>query len=262
MHLTEIFIYPIKSCRGLRVDVTRLDRFGPRWDRRWMVVTPEGEMLTQREFSGLALIEVALLEQGLRMAFSGSRFDVAYPTETDHQLTVRVWDDLVTAIDAGDGPANWLSDVLKKRCRLVFMPESCFRRVDGAYASAGESVGFADGFPLLLISQPSLDNLNERLDVAVPMNRFRPNLVVSGCDPFAEDDWQRIRIGALEFDVAKACSRCVMPSIIQETAERDPQINRVLAGFRRFQGQILFGQNLLYQREGEISVGDSVEVLA
>lgn len=262
MHLTEISIYPIKSCRGLQVETTRLDRFGASGDRRWMLVTPEGAMLTQREFSRLALIEVVLLAQGLRVTFAGSQLHVAYPSGDSPQLSVCIWDDRVNAVDAGDEPAKWFSEILHKTCRLVFMPENCVRRVDGAYASAGESVGFADGFPLLLISQPSLDDLNGRLEVAVPMNRFRPNLVLTGCDAFAEDNWQRIRIGAMEFDVAKACSRCVIPSIIQETAERDPQINRVLAGYRRFQGQIFFGQNLLYQSEGELCVGDAVEVLA
>jgi hypothetical protein len=93
------------------------------------------------------------------------------------------------------------------------------------------------------------------------MNRFRPNLVVSGCEPFAEDDWRRIRIGSLEFEVAKPCSRCVMPSIVQETGDRDPHINRTLASFRRREGQIYFGQNLLYRKMGQLAVGDTVEVL-
>jgi uncharacterized protein YcbX len=146
-------------------------------------------------------------------------------------------------------------------CRLVYMPDSCQRLVDGHFARDGETVSFADGFPLLLISQASLDDLNRKLDNPVPMNRFRPNLVVNGCDPFAEDGWRRIRIGDVEFDVAKPCSRCVIPSIDQATAQRDGQINRVLAGFRRFNGQVLFGQNLLYQRAGTLTLGDSVEVL-
>jgi uncharacterized protein YcbX len=141
------------------------------------------------------------------------------------------------------------------------MPDTCRRLVDGLYAREGETVSFADGFPLLLISQASLDDLNSRLDSPVPMNRFRPNLVVSGCDSFAEDGWRRLRIGDVEFDVVKPCSRCVIPSIDQATAQRDGQINRVLASYRRVNGQVMFGQNLLYHRAGKLSVGDPVQVL-
>jgi uncharacterized protein YcbX len=141
------------------------------------------------------------------------------------------------------------------------MPDDAVRLVDGLYARDGETVSFADGFPILLISSASLDDLNSRLPSPVPMNRFRPNLVVSDCAPFAEDNWKRIRIGEMTFEVVKPCSRCAVPSIVQETAERDPHINRVLAGYRRFDGKIYFGQNLLYPQGGELRIGDKVEVL-
>ena len=157
--------------------------------------------------------------------------------------------------------AAWLSDRLGSACRLFYMPEDSVRLVDGLYAHNGETVSFADGFPILLISRASLDDLNGRLPSPVPMNRFRPNLVISGCAPFAEDDWKRIRIGDMVFDVAKPCSRCAIPSIVQETGERDPHINRALASYRRFDGKIYFGQNLLYQQPGRLQSGDQVEVL-
>lgn len=188
MILSDIFVYPVKSCAGMAVDETDLDRFGP-------------------------------------------------------------------AADAA------LSGFLDRDCRLVYMPEDTRRPVDTRYARQGETVSFADGFPLLLVSQASLDDLNSRLPEPVPMNRFRPNLVVSGCGPFAEDDWRRLRIGELELEVAKPCSRCVMPSIVQETAGRDGTINRVLASFRRRDGVICFGQNLLYRHSGRLRVGDPVEII-
>ncbi len=262
MHLAAISIYPVKSCRGLALETTALDRFGPRGDRRWMVVSPGGDMLTQREVRQMALVDVNVTANGLRLGTAQNGVNADTPTDTGRRLLVRVWGDRVEAVDAGDDAAGWLETQLGQPCRLVFMPDDSIRRVDGAYAGAGETVGFADGFPLLLVSRASLDDLNQRLEEAVPANRFRPNLIVAGTEPFAEDGWRRIRIGEMEFDVAKACSRCVIPSIIQETAERDPGINRVLAGFRRREGQIFFGQNLLYQREGELNVGDPVEVLA
>lgn len=261
MRLAEISIYPVKSCAGTSLTSVAVDRFGPEGDRRWMVVTPAGEFITQRELAQMSLITVTPAPGSLRLEYHNSTIDVSQPGPDSPVRQVRVWNDRVTSLDAGDAVASWLSDHLQRACRLVFMPRDSVRLVDGAYASEGETVGFADGFPLLLISRASLEELNSRLPEPVPMNRFRPNLVISDCEAFAEDSWRRIRIGEMEFDVAKACSRCGIPSIIQETAQRDPHINRTLAKFRRTNGQIYFGQNLLYQQTGELSTGDSVEVL-
>lgn len=262
MKLLEISIYPIKSCAGFGVPEIALDRFGPSGDRRWMVVNPDGSFLTQREIPRMSLITATPLAGGLQLAFGGSNLFVSRPEPDALERRVRVWNDQVTALDAGDEVSKWLERQLGRPVRLVFMPDDSIRRVDGAYASEGETVGFADGFPLLLISLASLEDLNGRLPEPVPMNRFRPNLVVSDCAPFAEDEWRRIRIGELEFTVAKACARCTIPSIVQETAGRDSRINRALAGFRRFNGQVLFGQNLLYRQTGTLRVDDPVEVLA
>jgi uncharacterized protein YcbX len=262
MQLAKITIYPVKSCAGINLTTVEIDRFGPKGDRRWMVVNETGGFLTQREIAQMSQVAVALVPSGLRLECNGSVSNVTEPDADAPIRQVQVWDDHVPARDAGGDTAEWLSRHLGSACRLVFMPDDTVRRVDGAYASEGETVGFADAFPLLLISQASLDELNSRLPVPVPMNRFRPNLVVSGCEAFAEDEWRRIRIDKMEFDVAKACSRCVIPSIVQETGRRDPHINRALAGFRRINGQIYFGQNLLYQQPGMLKVGDSLEVLA
>ncbi len=263
MKLIEITIYPVKSCAGISLPSVKIDRFGPEGDRRWMVVKEAtGSFLTQREVSRMAQVGVALGPEGIHLDCDGSALAVPLPGVDAAARRVRVWDDQVAALDAGDDAAAWLSGHLATKCRLVFMPQDTVRYVDGAYACEGETVGFADGFPLLLISQASLDELNSRLPAPVPMNRFRPNLVISDCEPFDEDNWRRIRIGEMEFDVAKACSRCVIPSIIQATGQRDPHINRTLASFRRINGQIYFGQNLLYQQTGRLRTGDSVELVA
>lgn len=266
MQLSEINIYPVKSCGGIALEAVQLDRFGPRGDRRWMVVDEQGGFLSQRQLPAMALVRVMSRgEGGLQLSGGDRHCEVALPGAGSPPRQVTVWSDTVTARDAGDAAATWLEGVLGRPCRLVYMPEDCERPVDVAYARHGETVGFADGFPLLLISAASLDELNRRLQAdgkpAVPMNRFRPNFVVSGCEPFAEDSWRRIRIGTLEFDVAKPCSRCAIPSIDQASGERDPHINRALAAFRRFDREILFGQNLLYRGTGSVQVGDLVSVL-
>lgn len=261
MHLSGIYIYPVKSCAGLQLKTTGLDRFGPEGDRRWMVVGESGDFITQRDLPRMALIRATPAAGGLQLRCGNAGVEVDTPAAGQPLRRVRVWSDHVQARDAGDDAAVWLSEQLGRACRLVYMPAESVRRVDGAYAREGETVGFADGFPLLLVSQASLDDLNSRLPAPVPMNRFRPNLVISGCEPFAEDGWQCIRIGAITFDVAKPCARCVIPSIVQETAERDRHINRALAAYRRVNGQVLFGQNLLYRQAGRLAVGDTVEVL-
>jgi MOSC domain-containing protein len=262
MQLTEITIYPIKSCAGLSCDSVALDRFGPVGDRRWLVVDDAGTAITQREYARMSQIGVNPGDGGLTLRCGQASHTVPTPGGTAAEREVQVWADTVQALDAGEEAAAWLSEQLGTSCRLTFMPEHSVRPVDTSYASAGETVGFADAFPLLLISQASLDDLNARLPEPVPMNRFRPNLVVDGCEAFAEDSWRQIRIGELTFDVANACARCVMPSIVQESAERDPHINRVLAKYRRRDGQIYFGQNLLYQAFGTLAVGDEVEILS
>jgi uncharacterized protein YcbX len=262
MHLSGISIYPVKSCAGIDLNQVRLDRFGPGGDRRWLVVDERGRFVSQRDQARMALIRVEQQAPGLRLSLGDSSIEVAPPAADAPEVNVTIWEDSVRALLADAAASDWLSQQLGLPCRLVYMPDNCQRLVDGLYAHEGETVSFADGFPLLLIAQASLEDLNSRLDNPVPMNRFRPNLVVAGCDAFAEDGWRRIRIGALEFDVAKPCSRCVIPSIDQSSAQRDPQINRVLASYRRVNGQVMFGQNLLYQQAGDLAVGDTVEVLA
>ena len=261
MELSGIYIYPVKSLAGCEADSVEIDRFGPAGDRRWLVTNPSGRFLTQREHASMALIKAESNADSLTLRAGDDSVTVPVPGEGSRERLVQVWEDHARARDAGDAAAEWLSQHINQTCRLFYMPDDSVRLVDGLYAGNGETVSFADGFPILLISQASLDDLNDRLPAPVPMNRFRPNLVVSGCDPFAEDDWKRIRIGDMEFTVAKPCSRCVMPSIVQETAERDPHINRALAGYRRFEGKIYFGQNLLYQETGRLRSGDAVEVL-
>ena len=262
LSLTSIHIYPVKSAAGLSLDSVALDRFGPVGDRRWMLVDENRRFVSQREDAGLVRLRVEPSGEGLHLRLDGREHVVPTPTD-DRNLQVQVWLDSVRAVDAGDAVAAWLSEGFGRSLRLVYMPESSHRYVDGVYASNGETVSFADGFPLLLISESAADLLNSKLTEPVGLDRFRPNLVVSGCQPHAEDEWRRIRIGKIEFDVAKPCARCVVPSIDQESGARHPDILRVLAGYRRADDrQVYFGQNLVYQQTGTLTVGDEIEVLA
>ena len=260
LRLTSLHRYPVKSLRGEDLQRVALDDRGLVGDRGWMVVDPDGRFLTQRELPRMCLITARLDANGLLLEAPGVPPQRPVANESD-QLSVDIWRDRVAAVRCDAASAEWLSAFLDRPCELVFMPPTSQRPVNPAYALPGDRVGFADGYPLLLICEASLADLNARLDRPVPMARFRPNLVVSGCDAFAEDAWRRIRIGATEFRVAKPCERCAIPSIDIETAKPDPGFNRVLASFRRFEGKILFGQNLLHDGRGELQPGMPVEVL-
>ncbi len=260
--LKSLHIYPLKSGRGHTAESVELDRFGPRGDRRWMLVDASGRFVSQREEPRMARLDASIQPGGLRLGMDGAALDVELPPE-NRARSVVVWEDQVMALDAGDAAAAWLQQQLGRVLRLVYMPEDSQRRVDPAYASRGETVSFADGFPLLLLSASSLDELNPRLSQPVELDRFRPNLVIEGCEPHAEDGWRQLRIGEVEFEVAKPCSRCAVPSLDQRTGEKHPELLRVLAGYRRGEDRkVYFGQNLLYGRPGRLTVGDLVEVLA
>lgn len=232
-------------------------------DRRMMVVTPEGEFLTQREFPRLALITPMLMEGIVSLSapdFDSIQFVVQ---KTGATIPVKIWKSRgVQAVDQGEEAAEWFSDWLRSSVRLVHIADGYRRRLNPNYAiSRDDHTGFADGYPILLISEESLEDLNSRLDKSIPMNRFRPNLVVRGCAPFAEDTWKRIQIGEVELGIVKPCPRCVVTTIDKETLEQKKEPLKTLNTFRRQAGEVMFGQNVIPLNEGRIEVGMSVQVI-
>jgi len=263
--LTGIFHYPIKSCGGAMVNVAELDEFGVKNDRRWMLVDADGNFLTQRELPRMALIQPTVVDDGLQISAPEMELlSVPLPSDQDAAREVTVWQSRCAALDAGAETASWLSDFLSVRCRLVVMHPSFQRQVSAEFVIDNDSVSFADGFPLLMTSTASLDALNARLETSVPMNRFRPNLQISGADAFAEDHWKVIRIGGVTFHSVKPCARCTITTVDQATSERGREPLATLATFRKTEdGRIVFGQNLIHeQKHGVIAVGDPVEILS
>jgi len=259
--VSALSIYPVKSCRGVSLSSAQLESFGLKNDRRWMVVDEKGVMLTQRKIAKMCLIQPELNSRGLTLKTSArEELDVEIPL-ANKKVSVKVWDDHCQAYDAGDEAANWLSQLLSTNCRLVYFPDDEFRQVDLNYANIGDKTAFSDGFPLLLISQASLDDLNQRLDTPIPMSRFRPNIVVTGCEPFAEDTWKEVRLADMTFRIVKPCSRCVIPSINIETAEREKEPLKTLVSYRKRDKKIFFGQNVIANMTGKIDVGMAVDVI-
>lgn len=264
VRVTEIVIYPIKSTAGISVDTRALQAQGLDMDRRWMVVDGDGEFLSGRELPMLTQIRSRLEEDGLWVSAPGmDEMHIPIQGDSAPARPVRVWDDACRAIGAGDAVDAWFARALGTRCHLVYMRDTGQRPVDFTYGQAGDRVSFADGFPLLLISQASLEDLNTRLEEPVSMRRFRPNLVVSGCGPYAEDGWRHVRIGEASFDLVKKCARCVFTTIDPDTGEKHPRLEplRTLGGYRRGPDTgVFFGQNLIPRTDGTIRVGDVLEV--
>ncbi|VAW91456.1 Flavodoxin reductases (ferredoxin-NADPH reductases) family 1 [hydrothermal vent metagenome] len=266
IHISELAIYPVKSFSQISLLKSQVDNFGLTNDRRWMVIDQNGRFITQRQQSRMCLIKVSLIFTNLQTSAiqlsAPGMLDITVKLDSTNDVTkVTVWQDQCNALDCGSAIANWLSEFLSVQCRLVYFADEEIRQVDSTFAQKNDRTAFSDGFPILLISQASLDALNSKLDVAIPMKRFRPNLVVSGCNAFEEDKWKLLRIGDMLLRVVKPCSRCVIPSIDTETGERGEEPTKTLLTFRRRDHKIFFGQNVIANSTGHLAVGDTVEVL-
>jgi uncharacterized protein YcbX len=266
--IAELASYPVKSCRAVPLTEAVVEARGFRDDRLWMTTDEAGMFQTQRTLPQLARITASIDADVLHLAQDGLEpLAVRVPTGDDassaRHTTVRVWKDDCAAWDAGDAAAAWLEAATGTRLRLVRIDDDHHRRLDPRWVADDEpQTGFADGYPFLLTTTASLADLNARLDEPVPMARFRPNIVVDGdLAAFAEDHWRRLRIGEVEFDVAKPCGRCVVITTDQASGERAREPLRTLTSYRRQDVGVVFGQNLVHRGRGTIRIGDPVTVL-
>jgi uncharacterized protein YcbX len=268
--VASIHTYLVKGCRRLNHDRAQVEPWGLAGDRRWMVVDPEGHHVTQREAARLALVHPVPRPDGGLLLRTAGMPDLDVPEPTDRQLVdVTVWRSTLAASLAGEAADAWLGEVLDRKVRLVWLDDPTRRVTDPEYGQPTDRVSFADGYPLLLTNAASLDALNGWLleggspEGPLPMTRFRPNVVVSGADAWAEDGWlgRRVRIGGVVFRVVKPCGRCVVTTTDQETGERGHEPLRVLARHRNVDQQLIFGMNLIPDGVGSIAVGDPVEPL-
>ncbi len=261
MKISALYYYPIKSLAGITANELRLDAFGPAADRRWMLVDSEGRFVTQRKHPALALVVPELDGGGLSVSVpGGGRHEVIAGSRW---RTVTVWRDQTDALAAKPGPSEALSRYLGFAVELVYMPDDRHRQARADGLTGQHPVSFADGFPFLVASQSSLDDLNRRLPWFAEMRRFRPNVVVEGGRAWAEDSWRTVSLGTTRVDLVKPCSRCVMTTVDPSTGTRSPDGEplRTLASFRRTEAGVLFGVNGIHHGEGVIRVGDSVAVL-
>lgn len=264
LSISHLYVYPIKSLGGIELSEARLTDRGIEHDRRWMLVGEDNRFLTQREFSQMALLRTAIHANELTVYEKGNETDkislTLYPMGSD-LTTVQVWDDVCEAIEVSSEANAWFSNKLNMRCKLVYMPDASMRKVDTGYALNNELTGFSDAFPVLMIGQASLDDLNSRLDIPVPMNRFRPNIVFTGGLAFEEDTMKHFQIAATDFYAVKPCARCVVTTTDQETGITAKEPLKTLSGYRTGNNKVYFGQNILYRNNGIIKVGDELKVV-
>ncbi len=278
MHISEINIFPIKSLKGIALDSAVVEARGLQYDRRWMLTTPDGMFFTQREYPKMATIKVEVTKKGLLVsAEQTTGIMIPFEPHPRQKQEVTIWQSVCPGEAYGDGVNQWFSQVFGTNCQLVYMPDNSRRSVNQRFDRGQDIVSFADGYPLMVLGEASLADLNSRLETHLPMNRFRPNLVVSGSEAFAEDNWTRIRIGDAVFRSTKPCERCVITTVDQAVggfAGKEPL--KTLASYRmsktvipeRYESlgvganAVLFGQNLIAETPGvTIKAGNVVEVI-
>jgi MOSC domain-containing protein len=255
--VSALWRYPVKSCAGVRLEQAEVGIRGFVGDRRWMLVNPEGGHVTQREIGALARLKCSVTKLGISFADGPSVPTASAVTPA----RVTIWEDAVDALEASEEVSLWVSSRVGSPLRLVYMSPASVRVVSPGFSKPGDEVSFADGFPILVASEASLAHLNRRMGTEIPMLRFRPNVVVRGCDSFAEDTWRRIRVGSIVLDVVKPCARCVVVDTDPQTGIREKGILSALAKFRRADNKVFFGQNAIPRGIGTIRLDDPVEIL-
>jgi uncharacterized protein YcbX len=253
VRITQLIIYPIKSLGGISLQVSEVTTRGLKYDRRYMLLDANGNMLTQREESRLALFQLSLHQLGFQVTYQQSTLVVPFSIEGE-VIHTKVWDDEVTAVVAPESYNSWFSHCLQHEVKLVFMPDDSHRLINPKYASNNEIVSLADGYPVLMISEASLQMLNSKLKEPIHMNRFRPNIVINGVDAHEEDKLGTFTLGSVLFKVAKPCARCVVVTINPETLEQGKEPLATLAKYRRVDDKVNFGVNLICLAEGFVKL--------
>lgn len=262
--LSEINIYPVKSLGGISLKSSVVEERGLKYDRRWLLVDENGIFMTQRDFPQMALIDLSLSENNIiakhKVDNSSPAISIPLKFFSDERIDIVIWEDKCKAVHISKEFDDWFSNALKSKCRLVFMPDDEKRIVEKKFITEDKIVSFADAYPFLIVGQSSLDELNLRLDVKLPMNRFRTNFVFTGGKPFEEDEWRDFSIGKVKFRALKPCARCVITTTDQETAIRYSEPLKTLATFRKSGNKVLFGMNLVADTNGTVNVSDKINL--
>lgn len=257
--LSAIYVYPVKSLSGIRLTAWPVTETGFKYDRKWMLIDKDHIFLSQRRLPRMALINTEIAGESLMLTAPGMEpLALELEPQCGANISATVWHDQVDALAVSDEADEWFSRFLQMPCRLVYQNEKAIRQVDQKFAKPDDKTAFSDGFPFLLVSESSLVALNKAMELNLHITRFRPNLVLKGCDSYAEDTWREISIGAINFRLPKPCSRCAVPTIDPDTAETGKEPLTTLNRLRKWENKVYFGQNAIHDHCGKLAVDDPV----
>jgi uncharacterized protein YcbX len=259
--ISELNLFPVKSLGGCSIPSAHITATGFEYDRRWMLTDKNNKFLTQREFPAMALLAAAILNEKLHIQHKyDENIELQIPLQPEEQVfkRVEIFSDYCKAQWVSKIADDWFSEILKINCQLVYMPEATKRLVDGRYAKNKETTTFTDGYPILIIGQESLTDLNSRMLHPLPMDRYRPNIVFTGGQPYEEDLFEHFNIGSVEFIGVKRCGRCIITTIDQQSLDIGKEPLKTLATYRSENNKIYFGKYLLHRGEGIIQTGEHI----
>ncbi len=264
IRIGSLYIYPIKSISGIALAESEAEEKGFRHDRRWMLIDENNKFITQRKFHELALIDLKIEKDTMILSHRTRNYGKAEaPLETSHGklMISHIWHDEVEVLWPGLPADKWFSEILNIPCKLVFMPREAKRQIDTDWVPEPMNTSLSDSYPYLLTNEASLADLNQKAHKSMEMRRFRPNIVVAGAPPWAEDRWQRFRAGEAVFRIIKPCARCVVTTIDPDTGKKGREPLKTLSTYRKDGHKILFGQNMILEKRGILRVDDKIEVL-
>ena len=259
----NLFIYPVKSLGGISLEQVLITDRGFQYDRRWMLVDEQGIFLSQRERPVMAALQVEISATGLRIhrnTAPGNTLQVPFTPDNGNSMMVDIWGQPCEARMVSAEADAWFSKELDTQCRLVYMPDSSRLRINEKYHATGIT-SFSDGFPILMVSEASLDLLNQRAGLSLEMARFRPNLVISGCAAHDEDRMRQFSINGIRMTGAKPSARCVVTTLDPQTLLKGKEPLQTLSTYRKLENKIYFGENVVAEDTGLIRVGDEVRVV-
>lgn len=248
--ISQLFIYPIKSLGGISLHESRVEARGLAYDRRWMLCDENMQFITQREHKELTLFKLQQIDSGFAIEYISERFQIPFGVNGT-STQVKIWDDVCDAIEFLEG-SIWFTSVLGYTCKLYYMPNDSERKVDEKFAKGKHINSFSDAFPILIAGQQSLNQLNLKMKQAIDINRFRPNIVFDGGEPFCEDNFRVFSIHKTILQCVKPCARCQVIGINQTSSEINTEPLKVLATFRTQENKIMFGQNVIVIQAGEL----------
>ena len=252
----ELYIYPIKSLAGIRVESAKAEEMGFENDRRWMLIDEENQFITQRKYPNLSQFYPKINEGKIVILHQNTTHEFFIKETVGEPILSTVWDDETKVFEVNKATSKWFSETLGFTCKLVKIINKGDRKHNSSKLNTTLNVSLADGYPYLLIGSESLNFLNKKLDEKITMARFRPNIVVSGLIAHEEDSFENFQIGTVKFKNAKPCGRCIMVNNNPMNGIVKIEPLHTLSSYRKVDNSILFGTNVMCLNEGEISIGD------